>query len=116
MRRFTGATLATVLLIGACSGAPTSTKYVQTWPRDYRVTTCNDWRDSMSNQQRFVAAGDLLVTLRKHDGDGSLPSDQMIGAFALDMSDMCAAPAGQVATILDMAPLLYLAFPTEFKP
>jgi hypothetical protein len=108
--------LGTAILAAGCGGGPASTKYTQTWPKGYDVTPCSDWSDVMDNHQRFVAAGDFLITLRKKDGDGSLPSDQMIGAFALDMSDMCAAPAGQVATILDLAPLVYLAFPGEFKP
>jgi hypothetical protein len=58
----------------------------------------------------------MLLTTRKRDGDGEIPTDEMIGAFALDMSDMCAAPAGEVATIAEVAALVYLAFAAEFKP
>ena len=106
-----------VVAVAACSsGGPESTKFKQTWTKSYDATTCADWRDVMDNHQRFVAAGDFLITLRKKDGNGDLPPDEMIGAFALDMSDMCAAPAGQIATILQLAPLVYLAFPEEFKP
>lgn len=37
-------------------------------------------------------------------------------AHELDVSDMCAAPAGEVATIAEVGALVYMAFPAEFKP
>jgi hypothetical protein len=114
-RGLIGAVLATVLVAG-CGGGPASTKYTQTWAKGYDITPCSDWRDVMDNHQRLVAAGDMLVTLRKKDGDGGLPTDEMIGAFALDVSDMCAARVGDIATIAQVGPLVYLAFSAEFKP
>lgn len=105
-----------VILLAGCGGAPESTKYTQTWPTSYGATPCSDWRDVMDNHQRFVGAADMLLTLRTKDGAGEIPTDEMIGAFALDMTDMCAAPAGEVATISEVAALVYLAFPKEFKP
>jgi hypothetical protein len=115
MKRLLALVLLTAVVGGAC-GAPKSTKYVQTWTKSYGATPCSDWANVMDNHQRFVAASDMLLTLRTKDGDGGIPTDEMIGAFALDVSDMCAAPAGEVATISQVAPLVYLAFPTEFKP
>lgn len=105
-----------VLLLAGCGGGPASTKYTQTWTKSYGATPCSDWRDTMDNHQRTVAAADMLLTSRKKDGAGEVPTDAMIGAFALDMSDMCAAPAGEVATIAEVGALVYLAFPAEFKP
>jgi len=108
--------LITLLVVAGCGDGPTSTKYVQTWTKPYGDTTCADWRDAMDNHQRYVAAADMLLTLRKKDGAGEIPTDEMIGAFALDLSDICSAPAGEVATIAEIAPLVYIAFPDEFKP
>ena len=103
-------------IFAGCGGGPASTKYTQTWTKSYGITPCSDWRDVMDNHQRTVAAADMLLTSRKKNGAGEVPTDAMIGAFALDMSDMCAAPAGEVATIAEVAALVYLAFPAEFKP
>jgi hypothetical protein len=105
-----------VTLVGGGCESPKSTKYTQTWAKAYTETPCSDWANVMDNHQRFVAAGDMLVTLRTKDGNAGLPADEMIGAFALDISDMCAAKVGQIATIAQVAPLVYLAFPEEFKP
>jgi len=104
------------VLVAGCGSGPASTKYTQTWTESYGTTPCSDWRDLMDNHQRFVAAADMLLTLRKKDGNGEIPTDEMVGAFALAMTDMCNAPAGEVATISQIAPLVYLAFPGEFKP
>lgn len=112
-------TIATLLLAGilaGCGGGPASTKYTQTWPKSYGTTPCSDWANVMDNHQRYVAAADMLLTFRKKDGAGEIPTDEMIGAFALDVSDMCAARVGDIATIADVGPLVYLAFPGEFKP
>ena len=114
-RRLIGAFLVAALVVG-CGDGPASTKYTQTWTKSYGATPCSDWRDVMDNHQRTVAAADMLLTLRKKDGAGEIPTDEMIGAFALDVSDMCAAPAGEVATIAEVGALVYLAFPDEFKP
>lgn len=109
--------MAIALVTAACGGAaPESTKYTQTWTKSYGDTPCSDWRDVMDNHQRFVGAADLLLTARTQDGADEIPSDEMIGAFALDMSDMCATPAGQLATIADAGALVYLAFPEQYKP
>jgi hypothetical protein len=114
-RGLIGAIMAAAILAG-CGGGPASTKYTQTWTKSYGITPCSDWRDVMDNHQRTVAAADMLLTSRKKDGAGEVPTDAMIGTFALDMSDMCAAPAGEIATIAEVAALVYLAFPAEFKP
>ena len=107
--------LAGTALMG-CGGEPSSTKYKQTWTKPYGSTPCSEWRDVMDNHQRTVAAADMLLTLRQKDGAGEIPGDAMIGAFALDVSDMCAARVGDVATIAEVGTLIYAAFPEEFKP
>jgi hypothetical protein len=119
MRRIAAAAVAIGVLVSACGdgGSPDSTKFKQTWSKSYDETTCTDWLDLMDNHQRFVAAGDQLIVLRKRDGNGELPPDDMIGAFALSMSDICRAPAGDLArSILEIGPLVYIAFPEQFKP
>ncbi len=103
--------------VAGCGGSPDSTKFTQTWAKSYDVTTCTDWKNTMDNHQRFVAAGDMLLTIQnKRGGDGALPADDKISSFALDISDMCNAKVGEVATIIEIAPLVYVAFESEFKP
>lgn len=110
--------LAVTASIAACGGgSPDSTKYKQTWTKGYDLTTCSDWLNVMDDHQRFVGAGDILVAVRKKDGGNDLPSDDLIRGFAVDVSDMCAAPAGQVASsILEIGPLVYVAFRDKYRP
>ena len=107
--------LAAAILVG-CSAGADATKYRQTWPKGYGETTCQDWFENMTDDQRRVAAADMLYVARKKDGAQALPSDELVATFALDLSDICHAPAGETGSIGDIGALTYLAYPEKFKP
>ena len=92
--------LITLLVVAGCGDGPTSTKYVQTWTKPYGDTTCADWRDAMSEQQKFVMAGDILLTSqRKLKADAAIPSDALVGQFQGQLQGLCLTyPTDDVAT------------------
>ena len=81
--------LAAVLVAG-CGGAPTSTNYTQTWTKAYGATTCADWRDIMSEHQKFVMAADILyASQKKVEPEIGLPSDSLVGQFQGQIQGLC---------------------------
>ena len=82
------------LILAGCGG-PSQTvaasKYDQTWPADYNVTTCADWSGKMTEHQRFVAAGDQVFGARKSWDVQALPSDALISKFESAMTVACAS-------------------------
>ena len=94
-------------LVGATS------KYDQTWPAPYSETTCVDWLDSMTPEQQFAAAADILAAARnKIDGGSGLPPDTLIDEFAGGVSNVCVEPS---MTLMDATFGLYNTEP-RFHP
>jgi len=84
-------TLVTAGAAGCGDGEPESTKYVQTWTKDYGDTTCAEFVDEMTTQQRFVMAGDMLVRVwRAEDPDARIPTDEEMTSFAVAVGLVCA--------------------------
>jgi hypothetical protein len=87
-----------ILLIGSlvtgCSsssgGSATTDRYRQTWKTSYGATTCTQWTKSMSDNERFVAAHDMIIALKAKD-----QSDTFASAFAGNVTKGCAGvPVG----------------------
>lgn len=88
------------LIVAACGGSPTSTKYTQTWTKAYSETTCEDWRSLMDEHQKFVMAADILFTSQKKvKSDVSIPDDALIGQFQGQIQGLCLThPTDEVTT------------------
>lgn len=123
MRLITTAVILTAgLLLAGCastddgSGAGTSStsKYDQTWDTSYAETTCTQWLEEMSPQQRFAAAADMLTGARnKGDGGDGLPSDDLINEFKAGVDNACVEPTAKLAEI---GAALYLTERSTFRP
>lgn len=100
-----------VLLFGCGSGSSTalgtdSDKYTQTWPTSYGRTTCADWSGSMTAQQRFAAAADILTAT-----SSEVPSDDLANRLVADISEACSAPAATTQTLTDVSAAVTLLDP-----
>lgn len=79
-----------VLVVAACGGSPASTKYTQTWPKSYATTTCADWNGVMDQHQKFVMAGDMLLSEQKTVKPAAgIPSDALIDTFEAAIASSC---------------------------
>lgn len=114
--------LALAVVLAACSPAapattaPTPGKYEQTWTVSYSETTCTQWADEMNDHERFVMAGDMLLGARKGDGDGSLPSDALIGEFQDAIQNVCANEGGELGVkVAETAASIYV-LADDLKP
>lgn len=88
-------------------------KFTQTWPKSYGSTTCNDWLNTMTEKQKFVAAADLLTQARSNDGGSGLPPDSMTATFASGITTVCVVPT---MTMPDAAAGLYVTERKRFAP
>lgn len=112
-----GIAIGLVLILAACGSGDdgASDKFKQTWPKSYGSTTCAQWATDMSENQRFVAAADMLSNAQQQDTKGAgLPSDGLITQFEGDISEAC-QPI-QSATIVDVATALYLTARDQYGP
>lgn len=94
MRLLAGLLVSSVLLAG-CTSSTNSTDtstdpYNQTWTVSYADTTCGQWLNQMTDNQRFVAGHDFIVALGAVD-----LSDSFAQTFADDISMDC-QPAPQL--------------------
>lgn len=99
------AVLITVGVMAACTGGEDLTvksvppdKAKQTWTKAYDETTCADWANTMTQEQRMIAASDLLTGERSADGANSLPPEDMINEFAGGISKACENLGTQVVS------------------
>lgn len=75
---------------GAPTAAPTNDKYTQTWKTPYGTTTCAQFRNEMTDHQRWVMAVDMLVGARKvNSKDAGMPSDAMVDEFEGGLKNVC---------------------------
>lgn len=108
------------LVVLACGGSPASTKYTQTWTKSYGSTTCADWNTAMDDHQKFVMAGDMLLSAQKKDKpDATVPADSTINNFAADIGADCADTTGALSAdqkdIPTIAAVVYLSS-SAYKP
>lgn len=93
------AVLLAMLVLAACGGSPSSTKYTQTWAKAYGDTTCEDWRSVMDEHQKFVMAADILLTSqRKLKADAPIPDDALVGQFQGQIQGLCLTNPGDDVT------------------
>jgi hypothetical protein len=86
--------------------------YHQTWTKSYATTTCKDWNQAMTPEQRFAAAADMLTAVRNGSG---LPfaDDFMFMAFGDAISEGCLPPL-DILDVAEVAAALY-TMSDEFK-
>jgi hypothetical protein len=110
-----------MFLMAGCSASESSsgsTKYDQTWSKDYASTTCADWSSTMTQQQRFAAAADILSGARdKVDGGSGVAPDDLISDFQSEIDDACepGAPTATL-TLTDVTLFIYQDDHTHFAP
>lgn len=86
------------------SETASTSKYDQTWSKAYNSTTCAELKGSMTQQQRWAMAADMLVGARKADGITAMPSDDLVNAFTGDTLEACTIDS---ATVTDIGGSLY---------
>lgn len=80
-------------------------KYEQTWGKPYDQTTCADFKNAMTDQQRWAMAADMLTGARtKGDGISAMPSDALVTTFRDGLSYVC---VDDNLTMTDMGAGLY---------
>ena len=103
---------------GCASSSGDPSKYAQSWTKSYAQTTCQDWTDSMTDQQKFAASADILSSARdKVDGGSGVAPDDLIRAFESEIDDACAPPQPDpTATLTDVTLFIYQADHAQFGP
>ena len=108
----------TALCVASCSTKSTSTadsRYTQTWPKSYSSTTCQEWAATMTEQQKFAAAADMLTSARnKGDGGKGVPPDALITYFQSGISNVC--PTAPSMSLAETGATLYLTERTKLRP
>ena len=102
----TEATTATTTARATTRPTEVGGKFDQTWEKKYDETSCTEWRADMTENERRIAAADMLTGGRSVDGIKELPSDRLIADFQRNVSTACEADGGQ--TIADMATGVFL--------
>ena len=103
--------LGVAFVAAACGGGePESTKYVQTWDKDYGDTSCDDFTQRMTERQAFVLAGDMLLRAQRVETpDAPVESDERIEAFATALTVACAQwPIASEITMPEVAATRYI--------
>lgn len=99
---------------GGATGGNTD-RYTQTWTKPYSSTTCNEWLGSMTGQQRFAAAADMLTRARNTgDGGTGLPPDSLILSFQSDVSEACSAQGSM--SVAEVGASVYLIGRSMYMP
>lgn len=110
--------MALVLALSACAGSSTTSggdKYKQTWAKSYAATTCAEWRSTMTSQQQWAAAADMLTAARNKDGEKSrMPPDDLITKFQGGVGNACSATS--TSNIAEIGAVLYLTERLTFRP
>ena len=115
MRKHASVLLVLVTLTGCGSSAGPDAKFTQTWPTPYAQTTCSQWMGDMTEAQKFTAAADMLVGAQSTDNkNADLPDDDLINAFAGDLTQGC-EPIATMA-ITDAAISIYLIGRDKYGP
>lgn len=107
-----------VALIVSSHHSGSGSEYTQTWSKDYASTTCSDWTDQMTAQQRFAASADILSAARdKIDGGSGVAPDSLIRSFEGEIDDACAKPQpAPNETLTDVTLFIYQADHATYAP
>lgn len=93
------------MALAACSGP--------TWTKTAGETTCSEWRDQMTAENRAGLAAAVLEVFWNRDGAGAHPSDELAVRFANAIGQVCVSyPADKISTV---GSVVYNTS-TEFKP
>lgn len=102
---------------GDASGSTDSSKYTQTWSKDYSATSCKDWNDRMTDHQQFAAAADMLSAARdKRDGGSGVAPDDLIEQFQTDVTAVCTTNVGSREDIAEVGASVYLSGRSHYRP
>ena len=99
--------IALVLLLTACGGDAAS------WPKTAGDTTCAEWIDTMTVDQRSGLANAILTILWNQDGAASTPSPDVQTKFANAIGGTCTA--FRTESVSSVASGLY-ALSNDVKP
>jgi hypothetical protein len=91
--------------------SPAGIRFKQTWTTAYSATTCGDWNYSMTPEQRWTMAADLLFAVR---GVNQLPPDDLSTEFGSAISFDCTATDD--VTVIEIAAALYTLAPDAYGP
>jgi hypothetical protein len=75
---------ATVLALAVLAGCGSSA-----WPKTAAETSCSEWLDQMTSEQRGALGTAILLALRADDGGTIMPPDGMAKAYVTAISDTC---------------------------
>jgi hypothetical protein len=92
---------------------PAEISYAQTWPKAYEATTCADFLDAMTSQQRAAAGADLLVSARVKGDSAGMPSDALIADFTAGLRNAC--PIAPDLSVSGAADALYARHRDRFR-
>lgn len=88
--------------------------YVQTWEQSYATTDCSEWKNVMTEQQRFAASADILASAwQKIEGSSDFPSDPLIRRFGYAITDAC---IDRSFTLTDVSYGVYVSDAATFGP
>jgi hypothetical protein len=103
--RFLALILASIMSLAACSGPR--------WTKTAGETTCMEWRDQMTTENRSGLAAAMLEALWNQDGAGAHPSDALAVSFANAIGQVCASyPTTKISSV---GSIVYHTS-SEFKP
>ncbi|MFI6528287.1 hypothetical protein [Streptomyces uncialis] len=88
-------------------------RYEQTWKRATADTTCDQFRQQMTPEERWVMAAEVLTDER---GDGAeAPAQQEISRFETDLNVACQDTSTAESVMTEVGSTLYLLDQT-YKP
>lgn len=91
-------------------------QFVQTWPKPYDETSCDDWNVEMGLLQWQTAAAEMLVAVRGADGKEELPDGTQLARFNQIISQRCASGDAGSRTIVEVARSVYSEDAAEGAP
>lgn len=68
---------------------PAETSVGQTWPKPYDETSCREWLREMTDDERSVAALELLLRFRDAQGIIQAPTDELSHRFRAEVTEAC---------------------------
>ena len=69
---------------------PDTDKYHQSWRKQYEVTSCDEFLQSMTAQEQWVTSADMLTAARGElDGADGLPPDALVDDFTAGLQKEC---------------------------
>jgi hypothetical protein len=104
--------IALVAMAGGCASASGQYGRGEKWTKAYGETSCHDWRQNMTEDQKLTMAADLLIGKRERNGGPSgLPPDDLVAEFR----DSICVGAGEDDSVTTIASLVYFADQAHFN-